>query len=50
MSVEVRSIMSVGIIIDGKMIACDSLENICGEKDLEDVFFELYEETVGDIA
>ena len=40
----------VGIIIDGKMIACDSLENICGEKDLEDIFFELYEETVGDIA
>ena len=40
----------VGIIIDGKMIVCDSLENVCGEKSLEDVFFELYEETVGDIA
>ncbi len=32
----------VGIIIDGKMILSDSLENVCCGKLLEDVFFELY--------
>jgi len=36
-----------GIIIDGKMILCDCLENITAEKSLEDVFFDLYAEAKG---
>ncbi len=32
----------VGIIIDGKMIACDTLEAICAGQTLEDRFFDLY--------
>ena len=36
-----------GIIIDGKMIICDTLENITAEKPLEDVFFDLYAEAKG---
>ena len=32
----------VGIIIDGKMVACDTLERICDGKILEDRFFDLY--------
>ena len=38
----------VGIIINGKMIVCDDLSSITKEKSLEDRFFEIYEETVGD--
>ena len=38
----------VGIIISGKMILCDTLENVCGGMNLEDRFFEIYKETVGD--
>lgn len=38
----------VGIIINGKMVVCDDLENMIKEKSLEDRFFEIYEETVGD--
>ena len=38
----------VGIIINGKMIECDSLENMTKEKNLEDKFFDIYVETVGD--
>lgn len=38
----------VGIIIDGKMIKCSSLDEITAEKSLEDVFFELYRERKGD--
>lgn len=37
----------VGIIIDGKMCVCDSLENVCGGKSLEDRFFEIYSEYGG---
>ena len=37
----------VGIIIDGKMIACDSLAAVCGEMNLEDCFFELYRTVKG---
>lgn len=33
----------VGIIIDGKMVADDTLENMTKDKTLEDYFFELYE-------
>jgi len=39
-----------GIIINGRMIACDSLENMTSEKPLEDVFFDLYAESAGEIA
>lgn len=38
----------VGIIISGKMILCDTLENVCNGMSLEDRFFEIYKETVGD--
>lgn len=37
----------VGIIINGQMIACDTLEAIKQGKSLEDRFFEIYEEKVG---
>lgn len=40
----------VGIIVNGKMVECDSLAKIMGEKTLEDRFFEIYEEKVGGIA
>jgi len=36
-----------GIIIDGKMVACDTLANITAEKSLEDIFFDLYLENSG---
>ncbi len=32
----------VGIIIDGRMVACDTLPAVCGDLDLEERFFELY--------
>jgi len=35
-----------GIIIDGKMITCDTLENLTADKSLEDVFFDLYAQSV----
>ncbi len=38
----------VGIIINGKLIALDTLSNITAEKNLEDTFFELYEKTTGE--
>lgn len=38
----------VGIVIDGKMAVCDSLQRIVGESTLEDRFFEIYKETVGE--
>ncbi len=40
----------VGIIIDGRMAVCDSLEAVCAGKSLEERFFELYEEKVGEIV
>jgi ABC-type multidrug transport system ATPase subunit len=39
----------VGIIIDGKMVACDSLDAIRQGRSLEDVFFDIYAEKVGDV-
>ena len=33
----------VGVIINGEMAVCDSLEAVTGEKSLEDTFFDLYE-------
>ena len=38
----------VGIIIDGKMVTCESLSDLTKEKSLEDVFFEIYRERKGD--
>ena len=38
----------VGIIIDGKMIVCDDRKAITSEKNLEDVFFDIYRERKGD--
>jgi len=37
----------VGIIINGQMVACDTLEAINQGKSLEDRFFEIYDEKVG---
>lgn len=37
----------VGIIISGKMILCDTLDNIKAGQSLEDRFFDIYKETVG---
>ena len=39
----------VGIILDGKMVLTDTLKNICSEKSLEDVFFDLYLNEGGEI-
>ena len=38
----------VGVIIDGKMVICDTLEQVTNGKTLEDRFFDLYKETVGE--
>jgi sodium transport system ATP-binding protein len=37
----------VGIIIDGQMTHCDTLENICGGQSLEDRFFDIYKAKKG---
>ena len=39
----------VGIVINGQMVICDALDTICQGKNLEDRFFEIYEERVGSI-
>ena len=33
----------VGVIIDGHMVVCENLKELCGDKSLEDKFFEIYE-------
>ena len=38
----------VGIIINGRMVACDTLPAVCGGMSLEDRFFELYKAHVGE--
>ena len=40
----------VGVIIDGKLVALDTLENITAEKNLEDKFFDLYSQVKGGIV
>jgi len=40
----------IGIIINGKMVADDTLSNVCGKKSLEDRFFEIYEQVTGGMA
>jgi sodium transport system ATP-binding protein len=37
----------VGILIDGQMVVCDSLEAVCQGMTLEDRFFELYRNMKG---
>lgn len=37
----------VGIIINGRMTACDTLENLTADMPLEEKFFKIYEETAG---
>lgn len=34
----------VGVVADGKMIACGTKKEVCGEKNAEDAFFDLYDE------
>lgn len=38
----------VGIVINGKMCACDLLSELTSDMPLEDKFFKIYEETVGE--
>lgn len=38
----------VGIVINGQMVVCDTLENLCGGMALEDKFFEIYEGCVNE--
>ena len=38
----------VGVIIRGKMISCDNLDTVCDGMSLEDRFFLLYQQTVGE--
>ena len=38
----------VGIIINGRMVACDTLPAVCGGMSLEDRFFERYKAHVGE--
>jgi sodium transport system ATP-binding protein len=38
----------IGIIIEGKMVACAPTREIAGEKGLEPVFFDIYQETTGE--
>jgi sodium transport system ATP-binding protein len=38
----------VGIIINGQMVCCDTLEKITAEKSLEDKFFDIYTEMAGE--
>ena len=40
----------VGVIINGKMVISDTIENVCGGRNLEDVFFDLYKKEVGEDA
>lgn len=39
----------VGIIIDGQMVVCDTLKNLTKNKNLEEVFFDIYAERAGEL-
>jgi len=39
----------VGIIINGKLVACDETQNLIGETTLEDYFFKIYKETTQEV-
>ena len=38
----------VGVIIDGRLVACGTLDDVCNGMSIEDRFFELYKELKGD--
>lgn len=40
----------VGVIINGRMVADGTLEEVCGNLSLEDRFFELYVQETGEVA
>ena len=40
----------VGIIIEGKMVVEGAIKQVCGERTLEDTFFDIYKNTMGDKA
>ena len=37
----------VGIIIDGRLVACGTLDEVCNGLSIEDRFFEMYKEVKG---
>ncbi len=37
----------VGVVIDGKMAVCDTLESLTAEKPLEEKFFDIFAERAG---
>jgi sodium transport system ATP-binding protein len=39
----------IGIIIDGKLVACDSTKEVSGDKTLEEAFFDIYSKTTGEV-
>jgi len=39
----------VGIIIHGKMVACDTVESLAGDRTLEATFFDIYRETTKEV-
>jgi sodium transport system ATP-binding protein len=40
----------VGVIINGKMVTSDTIENVCQGRSLEDVFFDLYKKEIEENA
>ena len=38
----------IGIIIDGKLVACDSVKEVAGDKTLEEAFFDIYNKITGE--
>ena len=40
----------VGIIIQGKMIACDTVANLAGERTLQETFFDIYTKTTKEVV
>ena len=38
----------VGIIINGQMVTCDTLDKLTADKNLEEVFFDIYAERMGE--
>ena len=38
----------VGIIINGKMVVCDTVDAVAGDKTLEEAFFDIYFKTTGE--
>ena len=38
----------VGVVIDGTMVVCDTLEKLTIEKSLEEKFFDIYAERAGE--